>query len=226
MSAATRGAGDSIEAMVASFLELHAYRKTRRSTAEAAERIVNRLVLPAWRGRSIHSIKRRDVIAWIEHIATDRPYLANRTLAVLSKFYNWLCARDEIAVSPVAGVERPGEEVVRSRTLTDAELRSLWLACEGDGPFGSALRMLALTGSRRNEVSRMRWSEIDDEKRLWTLPAARSKNRRAHKVSLSAQAWALLQSMPRIVDNDHVFAGRAGRGAIDGGWARAKTRLS
>lgn len=216
--------GDAVEAAVASFLELHAYRKTRSSTAEAAERIFNRLVLPAWRGRSIHSIRRRDVIDLIEHVALDRPYLANRTLGVLSKFFNWLCARDVLAISPAAGVERPHQEEVRNRTLTDPELRALWLAAEEDGPFGSALRLLILTGARRNEVSQLRWAEIDEERRLWVLPPERSKNARRHVVPLSLQAWKIIEAARRIAGCPYVFT-VDGRSPIVG-WAKAKTRFS
>jgi integrase len=176
-----------------------------------------------WRGRSIQDIRRRDIIDLVEQIATDRPYLANRTLGVLSKFFNWLCARDVLAVSPAAGVERPHQEQVRNRTLSDPELRALWLACEGDGPFGQALRMLVLTGARRNEVSHMRWSEIDAERQAWILPSERSKNAREHVIPLSSQAWALLDAMPRFA-GDYVFSAD-GRGPIVG-WAKAKTRIS
>jgi integrase len=215
---------DRIEAAVAQFLELHAYRKNRTSTAQANEGIFNRLVLPVWRGRSIQGIRRRDVIDLVEDIATDRPYLANRTLGVLSKFFNWLCARDVIAVSPVAGVERPHQEQVRNRTLSDPELRALWLACEGDGPFGQALRLLILVGARRNEVSRLSWSEIDEARQVWVLPAARSKNAREHAIPLSSQAWAIIQAVPRFAGCDYVFTAD-GRGPING-WAKAKTRIS
>jgi integrase len=216
--------GDRIETAVAAFLELHAFKKNRISTAQAAERIFNRLVLPKWKGRSVHSIRRRDVIDLIEHIATDRPYLANRTLGVLSKFFHWLMSRDVLAVSPVSGVERPHKEEVRNRTLTDVELRALWLACEDDGPFGQALRMLVLTGARRNEVSHMKWGEIDEEQRLWVLPSARAKNAREHAIPLSSQAWALIQTMPRFAGCEFVFTAD-GRSPI-AGWAKAKTRLS
>jgi integrase len=215
---------DRIETAIASFLELHAFKKNRISTAQAAERIFNRLVLPAWRGRSIHSIRRRDVIDLVEQIATDRPYLANRALGVLSKFFNWLMARDVIAVSPVTGVERPHQEQVRNRTLTDPELRALWVACEGDGPFGQALRLLVLTGARRNEVSHMKWNEIDEERQAWILPSERSKNAREHVIPLSSQAREIIRAIPRIADCDFVFTAD-GRGPIIG-WAKAKTRIS
>jgi hypothetical protein len=127
---------DSIERWVADFIELHARRKNRASTPATTERLFRRLVLPAWRGRSVQDIRRRDVIELVEHIALDRPYLANRTRAALSKFFNWLAARDVIAASPAVGVEPPHNETPRERVLTDAEVVALWRACEGDMPYG------------------------------------------------------------------------------------------
>jgi integrase len=121
-------------------------------------------------------------------------------------------------------VERPHQEQVRNRTLSDPELHALWLACEGDGPFGQALRLLVLTGARRNEVSRLCWSEIDAERQVWVLPAVRSKNAREHVSPLSTQAWAIIQAMPRFADCDYVFSAD-GHNAIVG-WAKAKSRIS
>jgi integrase len=215
---------DSVEAAVASFLDLHAYRKTRLNSAKATEYSFNRFVLPAWRGRRVADINRRDVIDLIDSVAVNTPYAANRLLAALSKFFNWLCARDAIPMSPAAGVERPHREVARQRTLDDGELRALWRACEGEGTFGAALRMLVLTGCRRNEVSQMKWSEIDDKRQLWLLPAERTKSDRAHVVPLSSQAWAILQSLPQINGSDLVFT-TDGRGPIIG-WAKVKARIS
>jgi integrase len=220
----TGGGGDKIETAVAAFLELHARRKTRPSTAWATERAFNRIVLPAWRGRTVDSIRKRDVIELIEGVAASgRGYLANRTLGTLSKFFNWLVGRDVLAFSPVTGVEKPHEEEVRERTLTDAELRALWLACEDDDPFGQALRVLMLTGARRNEVSQMRWSEVDEDG-TWTLPRERSKNRRPHKISLPSHARAIIAAIPHVADCDFVFTAD-GKGPVTG-WDKAKDRIS
>jgi integrase len=218
---------DRIEIQVGAFLEKHARIKTRPTTLLQTEAIFDRLVLPAWHGRSVRDIRRRDVIDLVERIAEERGgYMANRTLGVLSKFFNWLVGRDVIETPPVAGVVRPHREVARDRVLADDEVKRLWLACEGEGAFGPALRLLLLTGQRKNEVCLMHWDALDEAERTWTIPAARAKNGVAHKVPLSKQAWTLIQAMPRFVGNEHVFAGRAGRGAINGGWDKAKTRIS
>ena len=225
VTAKTNGGDDKIETAVASFLELHAYRRTRPSTAWATERTFNRIILPAWRGRTIGSITKRDVIELVESVAASgRGYLANRTLGTCSKFFNWLVARDALAFSPVTGIEKPHEEEVRDRVLTDAELRKLWHACEDGEPFGQALRVLMLTGGRRNEISQMRWSELDRERRLLMLPRERSKNRRPHNIPLSSQAWRIIEAMPHIADCDFVFTADGTKPVT--GWDKAKVRIS
>jgi integrase len=215
---------EAIEAAVAAFLELYAYKKTRPRTAELYDHVLNDLVLPAWRGRSVQDVRRRDVIALVERIATDRPVLANRTVAVVHKFFAWMLSRDMIAASPVVGVERPHKEVPRQRTLTDAELVALWRACEGEGPYGAAVRLLILTGARRNEVGQMAWDELNLSHRVWLLPADRSKNKRSHTVPLSRQACVILDNQPRFVGCNYIFS-MHGRGPI-GDWDGAKKRIS
>src|SRR5262249_15485147 len=181
--------------------------------------------LPAWRGRAIGSIRKRDVIDLVESVAVSgRGYLANRTLGTLSKFFNWLVARDVLAFSPVTGVDRPHREIARERGLPDAELRTLWLACADGGPFDQALKVILLTGARRNEVSQMQRSEIDDERRVWTLPSHRSKNGWEHEIPLASQAWDLIQARPRFAHCPYVFSAD-GKKPITG-WDKAKTRIS
>jgi hypothetical protein len=121
-------AAGSIEAAVDKFIELHIRQKTRPSSAAQAEYALRRLALPVWTGRDVADIRRRDVIALVEGIAARHPVMANRTLAWLSKFFNWLVARDVIAGSPCRGVERPHKEIARDRILDETELRALWLA--------------------------------------------------------------------------------------------------
>jgi integrase len=221
----TEGGGDKIETAMAAFLELHARRKNRASTARHTESIFNGIVLPAWRGRTIGSIRRRDVIELVEGVAANgRGCRANRTLAALSKLFNWLVARDALASSPVTGVERPYKEEARTRILGDDELRALWLACGHDGALGQAIRMLILTSTRRNEVGHMRWLEIDEDRRLWTLPAGRTKNAREHAIPLSSQAWALIEARPRFAGCPFVFSAD-GKGPVNN-WDKAKVRIS
>ncbi len=79
--------------------------------------------------------------------------------------------------------------------------------------FGArALEFLALTALRSQEIRGALWEEIDLDKALWIIPAARMKMEREHRVPLSKEALALLQALPRFDDNPLVFpAARGGQ---------------
>jgi hypothetical protein len=131
-------------------------------------------------------------------VASVRPYRANRALAALKKLTNWALDRGMIEVNPIAGLKPPHRERARDLVLSDEELLSLMRAAEAEGyPFGNALKMLILTGQRRGEVAGMRWSEIDLERAVWTIPAARSKNGRSHEV----QALNVIEPSCQIVQH-------------------------
>ena len=215
-------AQDSVARLFADFITLHAKRKLRASTQGQYESIGRRFIVSTWRDRTVHDVRRRDIVALINSIV-GRPIMANRALLVIHKFFAWLVARDVIAANPCSGVERPGVEQPRERFLDDAEIAQLWAATESDPIVGAAIRVLLLTGARRTEVSEMRWAEIDTATHTWTLPAERSKNKRAHTVPLSPLAWAILNGVPRMAGCDFVFS-TSGKGPITN-FHQGKARL-
>jgi integrase len=75
-----------------------------------------------------------------------------------------------------------------------------------DGTSARAVEFAILTACRSGEVRGARWSEIDLERKVWTIPAERMKAKRQHEVPLSDAALALLKSLPD--DETFVFAGR------------------
>jgi integrase len=122
------------------------------------------------------------------------------------------------------GIERPAPEQSRERVLADKELKSIWQAADELGhPYAGIVKLLILTGQRRNEIAGLRWSEIDLDVRSLHLPAQRTKNARAHDVPLSAQALAIVAGLPRLVDADLVFTVK--RKPVTG-FSRAKERLN
>jgi integrase len=74
-----------------------------------------------------------------------------------------------------------------------------------DSVSARALELLILTAARSGEVRGATWTEIDLDKRLWTIPASRMKAGREHTVPLSKRAVALLKALPRI--GEFVFPG-------------------
>jgi len=88
---------DTVERLAGQFIEQYVKRHTRPSSIRGTEAAFRNIILPAWGRRTVHEIVRRDVIELLDGVAVDRPILANRTRAVLSRFFGWLCERDIIA---------------------------------------------------------------------------------------------------------------------------------
>jgi integrase len=79
-----------------------------------------------------------------------------------------------------------------------------------EGTAARALEFLALVAARSGEVRGMTWAELDLERKLWIVPAARMKASREHRVPLTDEAAALLKAMPRLARSPYVFAAPRG----------------
>ena len=173
----------TLGAAVALFVTLYAKPKNRgwRET----ERILGKFA-PLY-DRRLDQIRRAEIVRVLDAlVANGTPYRANRALSAIKKLLNWALNRGMIDVNPVAGQRMPTKECARDRVLSDDEIERLVYAAKANGyPLGTIYLVLLLTGQRRGEVSAMRWSEIDLQRRLWTIPAARAKNGHAHE-----ERWA------------------------------------
>src|SRR5262245_49039167 len=109
------------------FLQRYVRKHTRPNTQGQYEHVFRNIVLPAWSGRSVHEITRRDLRQLTEAVAEDRPVMANRAHACARKFFGWLVEQDVLAASPCMGVKPPTRETARDRVLSDDEVRRLWL---------------------------------------------------------------------------------------------------
>lgn len=81
-------------------------------------------------------------------------------------------------------------------------------AAEGLG--ARALEFVILTAARSGEVRGATWAEIDTVGAVWTVPAARMKAGREHRVPLSAEALALLDALPAGTGDELVFKAAKG----------------
>jgi len=135
------------------------------------------------------------------------PAARNRVRSSLSAFFNFAIREGLIEINPVAGTGKADEGHSRDRTLSQTELRNL-LTALGTDQFSDVVRLLILTGQRREEIGGLRWSEVDLGRGLIVLPPARTKNKRLHELPLSRQARAILECHPRR--NDLVFGTGAG----------------
>ncbi len=216
---------DTFEDAFEDFLERHAG-KLRPATRGEYARIFKKLLRPRWGRRRLADLAKADVIRLIDAVMdAGTPSAANHALAVLKKFFGWCVERDLLEASPCVGVKRPHKERARDRVLGDDELRAIWNACDPIGyPFGPFIKMLIVTAQRRSEVARLRWRDVDLERRVWTIPAESTKAGRTHEVPLSLPAMEILEAAPRFRD-DYVFSTTYGERPISG-FSKPKVRLA
>jgi integrase len=144
---------------------------------------------------AIGAITRTEVAEALKKIQRDSgPVARNRTRTSLSALFKWLDQMGRVpdGTNPAAGTAIVDEGHSRDRVLSHAELAEVWAAL-GDDHVSDIVRLLILTGQRRDEITKLRWSEIDFDKALLTLPPARTKNKRTHELPLAPQALAILR---------------------------------
>jgi len=162
--------------------------------------------------------------------------IARGTVAYGRAAFGWAMKRGTVAHNPFADLPARPRVPSRDRVLSDDELGAIWRAAsETTFPYGFIVRMLILTGQRRDEVAGMAWTEVTDDLATWTIPGSRTKNGIPQIVPLSNPARDLLRKL--LPDDDAeakralaerrtqfslVFPGQAGTYS---GWSKSKRTL-
>lgn len=204
---ASRAAGAVVTVNFAldKFLTQHA---AKLRSHDEIKRLFERYVRPRIGRQPLHELRRSDVADMLDKIEKQNgPVMADRCLAWVRKAFNWWSGRDDRFNSPIIkGMARTKpKQRARERVLTDDEIKAVWAATTSTEPaaFGAIVRTLLLTAQRREEVSQMRWDELDLEGATWTIPAERYKTGKPNKVPLSPQALEIIQAQPRFEDETH-----------------------
>jgi len=198
----------------------------RRSIAEI-ERVFTRHILPEFGDRLPEKITRAEITRFIDGIAAKTPVMARNVLGQFSAFYGWAMPRlDKLQANPCRDAGRPPPPKSRDRVLSPQEVGLLWSILSEEGPpFGSAIKLLLLTGQRRNEVFSADRAEFDAEAKTWTIPADRSKNGVAHLVPLAPEALEVLDGVRVDDESAKLFASRGNGEAGPSGFSKATGRI-
>jgi integrase len=208
-------AGETVEWALKKYLQ---YRKDhlRPRSFEEVERHLLTHCRPLHK-EPLTKIDRRAVATLLNGLPSN----ANHVRASLSAFFGWAMREGLVDANPVALTNKPSKGGARERVLTPDEIRDIWRGLEQDD-YGDIVRLLALSGARRDEIGHLLWSEIDLQAGLIRLPAARVKNNTPFDLPLSGPASTLLEGRARREGRDYVF-GR-GEGGFSG-WSACKRRL-
>jgi len=194
------------------FLSEHADAKLKASSAVEYRRLAGLYLSDTLKRRFVSDISRPD-IARLHLAMRDKPYQANRMLALLSKFFNW-CEQHGYrpdSSNPCRHIEKYKERH-RERFLSPLELARLGEALaeaeanETTSPYvTAALRLLVLTGARLSEILTLKWSYVEFDNILLRLPDSKTG---AKVIYLNAPALQILTDLPRLEGNPFVICGK------------------
>ena len=191
---------------------------------KSVEGVARLYMLPLIGNHKIETVTAADGVELLDHVqkkaSRDR---AAKTLAYLRPFFKWAVGKTYIPTNPWVVLVAPSNTSdARERVLTDGELAAVWEFAKSDTyPFGPYLQLLILTAQRRAEVAGMMWSEIDVERRLWTIPKGRHKQKRGHEVPLSNACIDIISALPCHCD----FVFSTTRRSPVSGFGKLKSRL-
>ena len=203
--------GPTVQDVAKRFLAEHVDVRYKPHTVKAVHRLFIKFILPAFGKVPAESLRCEQVAALHERLRRT-PRLANYVVEMLSAMFKraqaWRMVPDD--TNPCTGVlkyKRPPRE----RFLTDAEFTRLGRVLselEEGGQVSShaaaAIRLLMLTGCRRNEIVALRWDEVNLKRKELRLRQAKSGPR---TVPLSPAAVRVLSRRPRAPDNPWVIPG-------------------
>jgi integrase len=149
--------------------------------------------------------------------------VAAQCVTLVSAIFAFAIERGLCSDNPARGVKKAPVRKVE-RFLSEAEIARLAEALDAEversgNPYPvAAIKLLLLTGCRRGEVVNLRWEHVDFEHQCLRLPDSKTG---AKIIFLNAPARALLQDLPRTVDNTRVIPGmraESASAAIDNVW--------
>ena len=145
------------------------YDRCKPSTQRGFRSILNSQLLPAFGSQRLDRITRVSVIQWFEKHSKTAPRNANRALTLLRLILNHALACGHVDANPACGIRR-NPETQLNRFLSREEIRRLHIVLDryaqgspSQAQQADIIRLLLLTGCRKNEIVRLRWEEVKDD---------------------------------------------------------------
>jgi integrase len=180
----------------------------RLRTAKTIESRLRRTLTPILQ-RCAAGVCRRDIREILDAIVdAGKGREAEKRRQVCTAMFRWALSQDIVDADPTAGLEAYDRGTPRDRVLTVEEIETLWKWLDSDALSVEAadiLKLELLTGARCGEITGLRAEEIDQQKWVWTLPAARSKNGRQRVTPIVGLAHEMLEQRLRGVEKGPLF---------------------
>lgn len=203
--------GYTMDFMLDKFDAEHIAIKLKPKSQEEYRRNIKVHIKPKIGHMLVHQVTRQDIMR-LHHAMRERPYCANRTVATLSKFFNW-CEKfghREEGKNPCRFVDKYKEKkrqrflsAEEQERLSDTLDRAMREQIVSDYAI-YAIRLLSLTGARLGEILNLKWEYINWEKGTLDLPDSKTGEK---SIYLNAPAKDILSQVIRQTDNPYVCCG-------------------
>jgi len=160
------------------------------------KRISAKDIIPTLGNLKAIELTRNDIKSFHKSIVNrGAPVAANRTIALLSSAFNCACEEELIVCAPFPKLKKiKAKETAREHILKDAEIKTIWNALDNESDnMRDIMRLLLLLGQRSMETMSMAIIDIDVDRKVWTVPAARTKNGEPNVLPLPATAWKIIK---------------------------------
>ena len=200
---------------VEKLIELYVKRRVvgRLRTAKEIESRLKRALSPVME-RHAEDIRRRDLRELFDQCADQGiEREAERRRQTVGAMFRWALSQDVVEIDPTAGLKAYDPGTPRDRVLTLEEIGALWKWLDSDVlPRNPAdiLKLELLTGARCGEISGLCAEEINRDEWIWTLPAARSKNKRSRATPLVGVARRIVEMRLATATSGPLFTAETG----------------
>lgn len=182
---------------------------------------------PVLGGMQVSAIETHDILRVLEPIWRSKTETASRLRGRIENVLSWAAvaghrtgdnpARWKGNLSEILPKPSKIAKNTNQPALSLSDVAGWWAdLAKREGIAARALAFLAMTAARSGEVRGMTWDEVEMDagsdrasdicpQAIWTIPASRMKNGRAHRVPLTPDAAALLHDLPRLEGSDYVF---------------------
>ncbi len=229
-ASAPRSTGPTLAEATEATIAVHAAAWRPGSRTEAQwRRAFDAYVLPRLGTRGIAEITPSDLLAVLGPVMAEKPQTGKKVRGWLGMVFKWAATHGHRSDDPTAALSgalpRMAGQGGHHRAVPVAEVPAAYAAVRGaSGVWPGtrlALELLVLTACRTGEVLGARWSEVDLEARIWTVPGARMKTGVEHRVPLAEPAMRALHEARELADGSGlVFPSQSGRMLHEGALRR------
>ena len=212
-SRAAAASRQTVENLIGTYLRCRVFGRLR--TAKEIERRLKRALTPILH-RYADDIRRRDIRELLDAVAAQGiEREAEKRRQTVGAMFRWALSQDIVEADATAGLSSYDAGKARDRVLTAEEIEALWKWLEsGSLPPDPAdtIKLQMLTGARCGEIAGLCADEIDRSHWTWTLPAARSKNKRSRVTPLVGLARKIIEA--RLSESPRGPLFTAGTGSV------------